>query len=213
MEITNYIINCSLSIFSGLIIYTTLVIIKQNWVHTVHHLMTYLILPPVAFVITKMISNNFALSLGMIGALSIVRFRTPVKNPLELVIFFSLVTLGITFGVSRLWGIGLTLVIVGIMIGSRILESLLSKFNFFPLSLSFNDELYGNFIEITSKKKIDTLENNPYLNYFNKEKNQHDENVYTYKLLIKDLEKINSIKNDLDKNNDITSIEIKVINK
>lgn len=213
MELSNYIINCGLSICSGLIIYIALVVIRQNWVHTIHHLITYLMLPPVAFVITKMISNNFALSLGMIGALSIVQFRTPVKNPLELVIFFSLVTLGITFGVSRYWGIGLTLVLVGIMIGSKILESLLNKFNFFPLSLSFNDELYGNFIEITSKNKIDSLENNPNLNYFNKEKNQNDENIYTYKLLIKDLIKINKIKNDLDRNNDIISIEIKVINK
>ena len=63
------------------------------------------------------------------------------------------------------------------------------------------------------KKKIDTLEKSPYLNYFNKEKNQHDENVYTYKLLIKELEKLKSIKNDLDKNIDIISIEIKIINK
>jgi len=40
-------------------------------------------------------SNSIALSLGIIGALSIVRFRHPVKSPLELVIFFVLLTVGV----------------------------------------------------------------------------------------------------------------------
>ena len=31
----------------------------------------------------------------MIGALSIIRFRNPVKSPFELVIFFALLTLGV----------------------------------------------------------------------------------------------------------------------
>ena len=41
----------------------------------------------------------------MIGALSIVRFRNPVKNPLELVIFFILITIGISFSANYKWGI------------------------------------------------------------------------------------------------------------
>ena len=87
---SNLITTAGFCVLSGLIIYFSLVIIKQNWVNTVHYLITYLLLPPIAFVITNVISNNLALSLGMIGALSIVRFRNPVKNPLELVIFFAL---------------------------------------------------------------------------------------------------------------------------
>ncbi len=60
---------------------------EQNWVQTLQHTLSYALLPPITFVITIAISGNIALSLGMIGALSIVRFRTPVKNPLELVMF------------------------------------------------------------------------------------------------------------------------------
>ena len=66
-------ISCLLSIFSGSLIYFFLIFIKQNWVNTFHYFITFLLLPPVALVITNVISNNFALSLGMIGALSIVR--------------------------------------------------------------------------------------------------------------------------------------------
>ena len=43
------------------------------------------------FVITKVISNNIALSLGLVGALSIVRFRTPIKDPEELGYLFFLI--------------------------------------------------------------------------------------------------------------------------
>ena len=36
------------------------------------------------------------LSLGMIGALSIVRFRNPIRSPFELTVYFLSITLGIT---------------------------------------------------------------------------------------------------------------------
>ena len=75
----------------GLLIFITLIFIKQMWVNTLSYFITFLLLPATTFVITKVIANNLALSLGMIGALSIVRFRNPVKSPLELVIYFALI--------------------------------------------------------------------------------------------------------------------------
>ena len=45
-------------------------------------------LPLITLVITKVISGNIALSLGMIGALSIVRFRNPVKDPRDVAFLF-----------------------------------------------------------------------------------------------------------------------------
>jgi len=68
----------------------------QNWITTKAHSSTLVILPIITYVITAVISGNIALSLGMVGALSIVRFRHPVKSPLELTIYFLLITIGIT---------------------------------------------------------------------------------------------------------------------
>ena len=42
--------NCFYSILSGLIIYFILIGIKQNWVNTIYYLITFMLLPPVAFV-------------------------------------------------------------------------------------------------------------------------------------------------------------------
>ncbi len=46
------------------------------------------------------ISGNLVLSLGMVGALSIVRFRTPIKDPVDLVFIFWAITVGIANGVG-----------------------------------------------------------------------------------------------------------------
>ena len=44
------------------------------------------------------ISQNILLSLGMVGALSIVRFRTPIKDPMDLIFLFWSVVVGILCG-------------------------------------------------------------------------------------------------------------------
>lgn len=49
-------------------------------------------------VIIVTISSNITLSLGMVGALSIVRYRTAVKNPLDLMFMFWAITTGIAVG-------------------------------------------------------------------------------------------------------------------
>lgn len=49
-------------------------------------------------VIIVTISSNVTLSLGMVGALSIVRYRTAVKNPLDLMFLFWAITSGIAIG-------------------------------------------------------------------------------------------------------------------
>lgn len=46
------------------------------------------------------VSSNLITSLGMVGALSIVRFRTVVKEPLDLVYLFWSITAGIIVGVG-----------------------------------------------------------------------------------------------------------------
>ena len=50
-----------------------------------------------SFVITT-ISSNLVLSLGMVGALSIVRFRSAVKDPLDIGFLFWSIAAGITTG-------------------------------------------------------------------------------------------------------------------
>ena len=50
----------------------------------------------VTFLAIVSVKSSLALSLGMVGALSIVRFRTPIKDPLELTLLFF--TIGVAVG-------------------------------------------------------------------------------------------------------------------
>lgn len=52
-----------------------------------------------AFIVLT-ISSNIVLSLGMVGALSIVRFRTAIKDPLDVGFLFFAISIGITCGAS-----------------------------------------------------------------------------------------------------------------
>ena len=47
------------------------------------------------------IQSNIVISLGMVGALSIVRFRTAVKNPLDLMFLFWAISIGIICGAGH----------------------------------------------------------------------------------------------------------------
>jgi len=64
--------------------------------------------------VTLAISTNIVISLGMVGALSIVRFRTAVKDPMDLLYLFWAITSGITAGAGMYL---LALVAAIVMIG------------------------------------------------------------------------------------------------
>jgi uncharacterized protein (UPF0333 family) len=196
-----------LSVFSGFLIYLTLVFIKQNWVNTLHYFLTFMLLPPITFIITRVISNNLALSLGMIGALSIIRFRNPVKNPLELVIFFALITCGISYGVSLEWGILLLLIILIVLIFSKFFEFLIKKFkisNLFKYSFSTNDGNLKSIVEVEANEKNEFLENHDFLIY-----QSVNNNRYFYKISFQDRSIIKSFKERISNDKTIVTIDIR----
>ena len=57
-----------------------------------------ILLSMVTALVIRTISSNLALSLGMVGALSIVRFRTAIKDPVDTVFMFWSITAGIMSG-------------------------------------------------------------------------------------------------------------------
>jgi hypothetical protein len=59
-----------------------------------------ILLSVVTTLIIMTISGNLVLSLGMVGALSIVRFRTPIKDSMDLVFLFWAISMGIANGVG-----------------------------------------------------------------------------------------------------------------
>lgn len=74
-------------------------------------LMMTLITTPVVLCIR----NSIALSMGMVGALSIVRFRTAVKDPLDTAYMFWALTTGILLGAGQFLLTALALALIAVM--------------------------------------------------------------------------------------------------
>ena len=150
----------SILIFGGLLLRFALTISGQAWAKSHAQTVAFMILPVITYVITKTITGNIALSLGMIGALSIVRFRHPVKSALELIMYFDLITIGIATSVRTKWAIQLILCTVVIIFAVKIFQKISQRFGKSFYSISFNEGIAINSIEVFANEKIDLIENN-----------------------------------------------------
>jgi len=59
------------------------------------------ILASIVFLVIMVVKSSLALSLGLVGALSIVRFRTPIKEPEELVYLFLAISIGLGYAAGH----------------------------------------------------------------------------------------------------------------
>lgn len=59
------------------------------------------LLAVVTFLVIVVVKSSLALSLGLVGALSVIRFRTPIKEPEELVYLFLAIALGLGYGAGQ----------------------------------------------------------------------------------------------------------------
>ncbi len=113
---TEYAVVALLVTLGGLLLMLVNSVTVSAVYRTRNYLLAGCLLPLIALVITKAISSSVLLSLGMLGALSIIRYRTPVKGVYELALLFGLVTLGVTAGVKPWLAAGL----VGVMIAATV---------------------------------------------------------------------------------------------
>ncbi|MCU0522147.1 MAG: DUF4956 domain-containing protein [Anaerolineae bacterium] len=54
-------------------------------------------------IVISIVKSSLALSLGLVGALSIVRFRTAIKEPEELMFLFVAIAIGLGVGAEQRW--------------------------------------------------------------------------------------------------------------
>ena len=195
----------TLLIVSGIIMRFSLTLTGQTWAKTYQQTMAFVILPVITYVITKTITGNIALSLGMIGAMSIVRFRNPVKSALELIMYFALITIGIAASVRTKWAILLVVVIVGSIFSIKLIQIIYKKFNRSFYINSFNEGIDLNIIEISAKDKVEILENNENLRNIIV---QRDTNEIFYRLGFENKKELNKLKSSIETNNNINKIDI-----
>ncbi len=86
------------SFLIGMFIYVVYKNTFRGVVYSYNYNVTFVLMTMITALVIMTISTNIVLSLGMVGALSIVRFRTAVKDPLDIVYMFWAVAAGIASG-------------------------------------------------------------------------------------------------------------------
>jgi len=197
-----------LLISSGLILRYSLTLTGQAWARSHAQTVSFMVLPVITYVITKTIAGNIALSLGMIGALSIVRFRHPVKSALELIMYFDLIAIGIATSVRTKWAIQLILCTVIIIVAVKIVQKIYQKFGKSFYNLSFNEGIATNSIEVFAKKKIDLIENdNNLISLYN----DMTQSEIVYRLTFDNKNQLNSFKKKIEGMENINKININLL--
>jgi hypothetical protein len=79
--------------------------------------------------VIMVVRASLAASLGLVGALSIIRFRTPVKEPEELAYLFMAIGIGVGMGVNQA---AVTAVSMGLILLVLAVRSLLSRESQYP---------------------------------------------------------------------------------
>lgn len=111
-------INILFSAFLGVIIYLSYYLTHRGTIYSKKFNASLVVLTVLTGTVMTVIGNNLALSLGMVGALSIVRFRTAIKDARDTMYIFWAIIVGICCGVSDFLvsSIGSTIVFLVLLI-------------------------------------------------------------------------------------------------
>lgn len=120
---------------------------------------TFIPLAIITTLVITVIKFSLALSLGLVGALSIVRFRAAIKEPEELVYLFFIISIGLANGANQfLLSSIATVIIIGFLFVRNIYKNKTSNEGNFNsdsniLSISIIDNTKKNIDEITIELK------------------------------------------------------------
>ncbi|NLI39397.1 MAG: DUF4956 domain-containing protein [Clostridiaceae bacterium] len=98
------------------------------------------------------ITSNVLLSLGMVGALSIVRFRTAVKEAIDIIFMFWAITMGITIGAGFYFIATVGCLVIGtVLLG---MSKITGRESLFVLVINTNQKVDQSQLEEVIKKNV-----------------------------------------------------------
>lgn len=100
LSIQEIVMNLLAALLAGAVIFLSYRFSHSSAVYSPRFNVSLWMLTVVTAMVMCVIGNNIALSLGMVGALSIVRFRTAIKDARDTVYIFWAVSVGICCGIS-----------------------------------------------------------------------------------------------------------------
>ena len=102
IDINGFILSLISSVILSLLVQIFYVRFSSTLSNRMNFSKNFVILATTTCIIIVIIKNSLALSLGLVGALSIVRFRAAIKEPEELVYLFLVIAIGLGCGAGQI---------------------------------------------------------------------------------------------------------------
>ena len=152
------------------------------------------ILSAATYLVILIVKSSLALSLGLVGALSIVRFRTPVKEPEDLVYLFLSIAIGIGFGAFQIFSTLIVFLIIIIFIWFR-------SYKFDQVRNDYNLELTFNNNEIYQKNSNEIIQllkkNSESLEFIRQDRDESGKIELNIRIRFKEFEQIKTVTKEL----------------
>ena len=179
INFTNFFVALFLSLVLAYIVKFTYIKVSRTLNDKEYFSETFVPLAVITTLVITVIKFSLALSLGLVGALSIVRFRAAIKEPEELVYLFFVIAIGLANGANQfLLSIVSTIVIVlFLFIRSNLVSKKNNNFEFNSdvniISINIKNNSETNIDEIINKLK-------PYFKYLKLKSANLDDNIRSY---------------------------------
>ncbi|MHC4661964.1 MAG: DUF4956 domain-containing protein [Planctomycetota bacterium] len=122
--LSDFILNFLLAALLGFILGLLYVKFGRSLSNRKKFAMNFMLLTLTTMLVISIVKSSLALSLGLVGALSIVRFRSAIKEPEELMYLFLAISIGLGFGAGQRVVTVLAFILITILI---IIQSLFHK--------------------------------------------------------------------------------------
>ena len=146
-DIINLVFSMFLAFVIGVVISQIYKRTQRGMNHELTYMTTLVLLPPIVTLVMLFIRGDLIISLGLIGSLAIIRFRTAIKDSRDMVFLFWSIVVGLGAGTYN-WSaviIG-SILLVGVIFILFVLKYGRSKNQDYILVIS--GETSGSFVEI-----------------------------------------------------------------
>ena len=116
IDLNGFVVSLLCSVVLSLLIQVFYIKFSSTLSNRMNFSKNFVLLGATTCIIIVIVKNSLALSLGLVGALSIVRFRAAIKEPEELVYLFLVITVGLGCGAGQIKviiaGISISLLVI-----------------------------------------------------------------------------------------------------
>lgn len=206
IDYTNFILDFALTFISALVISIIFNKFSKTLSNRQNFSKIFILLGLTTMMVISIIKSSIALSLGLVGALSIIRFRAAIKDPEELVYIFLVMGVGLGFGSGNRV---LTLLFVAAVSLVIVLRAVFGK----KITYEAPMFIYLNFKkEISSESVIDVLNKYSHFLELNRYHVDNNETNLIFNLKLKNIKQVEQVRNDIlkiDSSAEITFTENK----